>query len=89
MMSTFEYILVPLASIVALSAMISWSRDGGRNCFLKSIVWLAIANAVFTNLVQAIATLAGIGRGTDLLLYGLNLFTLLGTFPFLDRIEMH
>jgi len=89
-MSTFQFIVVPLALIVALSEMISWSRGGGRIRFLKSIVWLAFAGAVYKpNLVQTIATLAGIGRGTDLLLYGLTLFTLLSTFHFLDRLEMH
>lgn len=87
-MNTFQWIIVPSALAFAAMEVVGWLRGGRRIGLLKSIVWMAFAIAVYQpDLIQQLASFAKIGRGADLLLYGLALFVLLGTFHFQDQLE--
>lgn len=65
-----------------------WLRGGKRIGLAKVLVWLCFAGAVFQpDLIQRLAGAANIGRGADLLLYGLTVFVVLTTFHFMDQFE--
>jgi hypothetical protein len=89
-MNTFQSIVVPFALALSLTEVIRWLRGGRRIGVLKAVVWLCFAGAVYEpNLVQQLAGFTNIGRGADLLLYGLTVFVLLTTFYFLNQFEIH
>ena len=89
-MNTFQTVVVPFALALALMEIIRWLRGGRRIGVLKAIVWICFACAVYEpDLVQQLAGVANIGRGADLLLYGLTVFVLLTTFYFLNQFEVH
>ncbi len=87
-MNTFQTIVVPLALLLAIRDLVVAIGGGGRISYVKAIVWICFAAAVFQpDLVQRLATATNIGRGADLLLYGLVVFVLLTTFHFLAQFE--
>ena len=89
-MNTFQTIVVPFALALSLTEIIRCLRGGRRIGVLKAIVWICFACAVYeTDMVQQLAGIANIGRGADLLLYGLTVFVLLTTFYFLNQFEAH
>lgn len=89
-MNTFQTIVVPFALALSLTEIIRWLRGGRRIGVLKAIVWICFACAVYEpDMVQQLAGIANIGRGADLLLYGLTVFVLLTTFYFLNQFEVH
>ena len=89
-MNIFQTVVVPFALALSLAEVVRWLRGGRRISVLKAIVWLWFACAVFEpDMVQRLAGFANIGRGADLLLYGLTVFVLLTTFYFLNQFEAH
>ena len=89
-MNIFQTVVVPFALALSLAEVVRWLRGGRRISVLKAIVWLWFACAVFEpDMVQRLAGLSNIGRGADLLLYGLTVFVLLTTFYFLNQFEAY
>jgi hypothetical protein len=89
-MNTFQTIVVPFALALAVTELIRWLRGGRRIGVLKAIIWVCFAGAVYEpDLVQRLAGMTNIGRGADLLLYGLTVFVLLTTFYFLNQLEIN
>jgi small membrane protein len=88
-MNTFQSIVVPLTALIAMYELASWFRGGSRIGLIKAIVWACFAVTVLKpDLVQRLASIANIGRGADLLLYGLVVFVLLVTFRFVSELEI-
>ncbi len=88
-MNTFQIIVVPFALLLAAFEVTRWLRGGRRIGVFKSLVWACFAVAVYQpDMVQYLASLANIGRGADLLLYGLSVFVLLSTFHFMNQFEL-
>ncbi|WP_369051995.1 DUF2304 domain-containing protein [Kineococcus terrestris] len=65
-----------IAAVVAVGALLVRSSAGERHqavrrLLLGALVVLAVASILVPGAVTAVAGLVGVGRGTDLLLYGL------------------
>jgi hypothetical protein len=68
--------LVLLLGLAAVALLILWPGRGARRLALRRIsllllVSLAAVAVMFPQLSNSVATLFGVGRGADLLLYGL------------------
>lgn len=73
--------IVLLAAIVVVTAMLNASTAGARHqavrrLMLVGFVLLAVAAVLFPGLLTRFAQFLGVGRGADLLLYGLTVFVL-------------
>jgi hypothetical protein len=71
-MTTFQWITIPLllALFAGSAAATVRRRLSLRAGFLWSLLWLAAASAIaWPQLTVRVATLLGIGRGADLVLY--------------------
>jgi len=87
-MNTFQSVVIPFALLLAVFELTAWARGGKRIGFLRSMVWLCFAVAVYLpDSVQHLKSFASIGRAADLLLYGLAVFVLLTTCYFLNQFE--
>jgi hypothetical protein len=84
-MNLFQLLAIGSLAVVLLGelARLSQGRLTLGNWIVRTIVWLAAAVAIARPpLLQSLANLLGIGRGTDVLLYGL-VFVFLATSFFL------
>jgi hypothetical protein len=84
-MNLFQLLAIGSLAIVLLGdvARLAQSRLSLGGWLVRSAVWLAAIVAIARPvLLQSLANLLGIGRGTDVLLYGL-VFVFLGTSFFL------
>lgn len=73
--------IVLLAAIVVVTAMLNASGAGARHqavrrLMLVGFVLLAAMAVLFPGLLTRVAQFLGVGRGADLLLYGLTVFFL-------------
>lgn len=73
--------VVLLAAIVVVTAMLTRSTAGARHqavrrLMLAGFVVLAVLAILFPRLLTQVAQFLGVGRGADLLLYGLVVFFL-------------
>lgn len=87
-MTPFQWITVSLLGVLALREVIPYftSRRSSYIRLLRLVVWVLAAVAIATpNVVQRIATLVGIGRGADIILYGFVLCFLFTSFYFYSR----
>jgi len=84
-MSPFQIGAISLLSVVIVRELIQLSRSANSQGILltRIIVWITALTAVARPmLLQSLANVLGIGRGTDVLLY-LLVFAFLGTTFFL------
>jgi len=84
-MNLFQILAIGSLAVVMLGELIrlGQGRVSAGNCLLRTTIWLAALVAIARPLLlQSIANLLGIGRGTDVLLY-LLVFVFLGTSFFL------
>lgn len=70
-----------LVAVVVVTLMLNRSTAGSRHqavrrLLLVGFVLLAAAAVLFPRLLTQVAQLLGVGRGADLLLYGLTVFVL-------------
>jgi small membrane protein len=84
-MNLFQILAIGSLSVVMLGelARLAQGRISGGVWLVRTTIWLAALVAITRPLLlQSLANLLGIGRGTDVLLYGL-VFVFLGTSFFL------
>ena len=87
-MLVVQWVLLPLGVMIAIWEFIAFMRTGKRRRLLHAIVWGMFSTAVWNpNLVQQIADIANVGRGTDFVIYGFVVFSLLFAFYVLRVFE--
>lgn len=77
--------VILLVAIVAVTVMLTRSTAGARHQAIRRLmligfVGLAVVAVLFPGLLTQVAQFVGVGRGADLLLYGLTI-TFLGSSP--------
>jgi len=85
-MNIFQWITVPLLATLALLEIRAYLRNHQWVHVLREGVWLsAIVLILFPGLTSRVASLLGIGRGTDLVSYAFMLLTTGILFHFYGR----
>lgn len=70
--------IVLITGLVVLMAILLWQRPGARPLAIRRLTYgalllAAIAAVIYPRWLSKLAALVGVGRGTDLLLYGMVL----------------
>jgi|GEM_PF-348673 len=85
-MNIFQWITIPLLATLALLEIRAYLRNHQWIHVLREGVWLsAIVLILFPRLTSSVASLLGIGRGTDLVFYAFMLLTTGILFHFYGR----
>ena len=75
-MNLFQWITIPALTLLAVLEIRAYTRNHQPIHLLREVVWLlGIAIILFPVLTTRIATLLGIGRGTDLVFYAFMLLS--------------
>ena len=87
-MLVVQWMLVPLGTMIAVWEFLAFLRTGSRLRLFHSAVWGSFSIAVWNpNIVQQLADFANVGRGTDFVLYGLVVCSLVFAFYALRVFE--
>lgn len=75
-MNPFQWITIPILALLAVLEIRAFVRNHQPIHLLREFVWLlGIAIILFPGFTSRIASLLGIGRGTDLVFYAFMLLT--------------
>ncbi|MEM7474846.1 MAG: DUF2304 domain-containing protein [Planctomycetota bacterium] len=85
-MNLFQWIAIPILGILATLEVRAYIRNHQPIHILREFVWLlGISLILFPRATSTLATLLGIGRGTDLVFYSFMLLSTGGMFYLYGR----
>lgn len=85
-MNPFQWLAIPMLSVLALLEVRAYLKNHQPIHILREFVWLTgILLILFPGITSVLASLLGIGRGTDLVFYAFMLLSTGGMFYLYGR----